>query len=179
LDTQATRSRRDFTLNLNRPPVHEDSTTRRPDGDQPHTSDPSTTIPTELHRQQRLLHLLYDEDDSPRRGTAAGSPPVTDGEFSFIISEIITGFLFVGPEIATLEQMQQLRDRKIRRILNMAEECDDDVPGLKEEFVYRKIAARDTVEMRNVERCLREAVECIGKAFIMLIFNNVLVHKRF
>ncbi|KAG2177398.1 hypothetical protein INT44_007909 [Umbelopsis vinacea] len=164
LDTQATRSRRDFSLNLNRPLVQEENTTRRSDGDPSHTSDPPTAIPTELHRQQRLLHLLYDEDDSPRRGTAAGSPPVTDGEFSFIISEIIAGFLFVGPEIATLEQMQQLKDRKIRRILNMAEECDDDVPGLKEEFVYRKIAARDTVEMRNVERCLKEAVECIENA---------------
>lgn len=163
LDTQATRSRRDFSHNLTRPLVNEDNGSRRLNRDKQHTSDPPTAMPTELNRQQRLLHLLYDEEDSPRRSTVAGSPPVSDGEFSFIISEIIAGFLFVGPEIATLEQMNQLRDRKIRRILNMAEECDDDVPGLKEDFLYKKIAARDTVEMRNVERCLSEAVECIGK----------------
>lgn len=163
LDTQATRSRRDFSHNLTRPLVTtEENGSRRLDTVQQHTLEPPTAIP-ELNRQQRLLHLLYDEDDSPRTGAANGSPPVSDGEFSFIISEIITGFLFVGPEIATVEQMNQLQDRKIRRILNMAEECDDDVPGLKDKFLYKKIAARDTVEMRNVERCLREAVECIGR----------------
>ncbi|KAJ2961215.1 hypothetical protein NQZ79_g3533 [Umbelopsis isabellina] len=158
LDTQATRAKRDF--NLPRPLEQDETRSQARDETQRNNLEPSA--PTEYNQQQRLLHFLYDEVDSPKSRT--GSPPVTDGEFSFIISEIISGFLFVGPEIATLEQMQQLRDRKIKRILNMAEECNDDVPGLKKEFLYKKIAARDTVEMRNVERCLREAVNCIENA---------------
>ncbi|RUP47470.1 hypothetical protein BC936DRAFT_145699, partial [Jimgerdemannia flammicorona] len=96
--------------------------------------------------------------------TSCDSPRLSAGEESFSISEIIPGFIFVGPELTTKEHVQGLEERGIRRVLNMAEECMDDVPGLQQEFVYKKIAARDTVEMRNVERCLREAVEFIDEA---------------
>lgn len=89
--------------------------------------------------------------------------PKTEGEFDFVISEIIPHFLYLGPEIATVDQLGGLKSRSIKRILNMAEECDDDVPGLKENFQYKKIAARDTVEMQNVEGTLRKAVGVIGK----------------
>ncbi|KAI9481201.1 MAG: protein-tyrosine phosphatase-like protein [Benjaminiella poitrasii] len=84
--------------------------------------------------------------------------PKTENEYDFVISEIIPHFLYLGPEIATSEQLNDLRDRSIRRILNMAEECDDDVPGLKENFIYRKIAAQDIVEMQNIQGTLKKAV---------------------
>jgi hypothetical protein len=56
-----------------------------------------------------------------------------------------------------------LQEKSVRRILNMAEECDDDVPGLQESFMYKKIPARDTVDMRNVSSTFSIAVKFIGK----------------
>ncbi|KAI7900837.1 uncharacterized protein BX663DRAFT_553814 [Cokeromyces recurvatus] len=87
--------------------------------------------------------------------------PKTENEYDFVVSEIIPHFLYLGPEIATDDQLNDLRDRSIRRILNMAEECEDDIPGLKENFIYTKIAAQDTVEMQNVQGTLKKAVHVI------------------
>ncbi|KAG0166315.1 hypothetical protein DFQ28_007429 [Apophysomyces sp. BC1034] len=87
--------------------------------------------------------------------------PATTDEYAFIISEIVPGFLYLGPEVATPTQAKQLKSKSIRRILNMAEECDDDVPGLKQTFVYTKVAARDTIEMKDVDGTLRRAVKVI------------------
>ncbi|KAI8082817.1 protein-tyrosine phosphatase-like protein [Halteromyces radiatus] len=90
--------------------------------------------------------------------------PLTENEYAFIVSAIVPDFLYLGPEISTVEQMDGLKQRSIRRILNMAEECDDDVPGLKDSFRYSKLAARDTVEMQDVESTLRKAVQIIDDA---------------
>ncbi|KAI9248282.1 hypothetical protein BDA99DRAFT_470837 [Phascolomyces articulosus] len=109
---------------------------------------PSATTST----SSSLTRVVEDEDDD----TAGGISPQTEADFEFIISEIIPGFLFVGPEIETIEQAQQLETRKIRRVLNMAEECNDEV--LQKDILYRKIAARDTVEMKNIDWVMMEAV---------------------
>jgi rhodanese-related sulfurtransferase len=93
--------------------------------------------------------------------------PKTENEYDFIISEIIPHFLYLGPEIATTDQLDGLQQRSIRRILNMAEECEDDVPGLKETFVYQKIAAQDIVEMQNVQGTLKKAVQAIGNKHML------------
>lgn len=100
---------------------------------------------------------------TPLEQFPATATPKVDDEFDFVISEIIPNFLYLGPEIVTTDQLSGLKSRSIKQILNMAEECDDDVPGLKETFKYEKIAARDTVEMQNVEETLRKAVQVIGK----------------
>ncbi|KAI8369585.1 uncharacterized protein BYT42DRAFT_584998 [Radiomyces spectabilis] len=88
--------------------------------------------------------------------------PHTERDFDFTISEIIPGFLFVGPEIETKEQAAQLEDRKIKRVLNMAEECNNQI--LPDEILYRKISARDTVEMKNIDWVMMEAVCFIEEA---------------
>lgn len=107
--------------------------------------------------------LLEEQPATPATPvTDCDSPRLSASEEMFSVSEIIPGFLFVGPELMTTEHVSALEERGIRRVLNMAEECHDDVPGLKEDFVYKKIAARDNVDMKNVERCLVEAVEFIG-----------------
>lgn len=89
--------------------------------------------------------------------------PKTENEYDFVVSEIIPHFLYLGPEIVTTDQLIGLQSRSIKRILNMAEECDDNVPGLKEQFNYTKIAARDTVDMKNIQGTFRKAVHVIGK----------------
>ncbi|KAG2221577.1 hypothetical protein INT45_002591 [Circinella minor] len=105
-----------------------------------------------------LTRVVEDEDDD----TAGGISPQTEADFEFIISEIIPGFLFVGPEIETAEQAQELEARKIQRVLNMAEECNDE--ALQKDILYRKIAARDTVEMKNIDWVMMEAVCFIEEA---------------
>ncbi|KAI8991295.1 protein-tyrosine phosphatase-like protein [Mycotypha africana] len=108
---------------------------------------------TNVHRRASLFSL-----DTNIRPTMT---PKTEHEYDFVISEIIPKFLYLGPEILTEEQVMDLKHRSIKRVLNMAEECDDDVSGLKETFAYQKIAARDTVEMQNVQGTLRKAVRAI------------------
>ncbi|GAN01596.1 hypothetical protein MAM1_0009d01030 [Mucor ambiguus] len=118
------------------------------------------------------LEQLPTSDDQHPMMTALGDlTPKTENEYDFVISEIIPNFLYLGPEIVTADQVSGLRQRSIKRVLNMAEECDDDVPGLKENFAYQKIAARDTVEMQNVQGTLKKAVQVIGKR---VLFKNAL-----
>lgn len=112
---------------------------------------------------QRTDDYQIDEEDDEGLESEQEPTPMTENEYAFIVSAIVPDFLYLGPEISTSEQMQGLEDRSIQRILNMAEECDDDVPGLKETFKYSKLAARDTVEMQNVESTLRKAVQIIGR----------------
>jgi rhodanese-related sulfurtransferase len=101
--------------------------------------------------ESRLFHL--DTTHKPQK-------PIE--ETTFVISEIIPGFLYVGPEIETPEHADQLHARQIKRVLNMAEECHDE--GLaKQTILYQKISARDTVEMKNIELVMMEAVHFIGK----------------
>jgi len=82
----------------------------------------------------------------------------------FVISTILPGFLFLGPEIVLPEQVQQLEERGIRRILNIAIECDDDQGlNLRKRFEkYIRIPMRDTVEEANVARRMREVCDFLG-----------------
>ncbi|KAI8093076.1 uncharacterized protein BX664DRAFT_277778 [Halteromyces radiatus] len=105
------------------------------------------------------------EDDDILGQMTADISPRTETDFEFTISEIIPGFLYVGPEIETTDHADQLLARPIRRVLNMAEECHDR-PLLQHHnnLVYRKIAARDTVEMRNIDHVMMEGVGFIEEA---------------
>ncbi|KAI7849334.1 hypothetical protein BDC45DRAFT_574047 [Circinella umbellata] len=100
------------------------------------------------------------EDDDEHNGSSG----TNEGNHEFIISEIVPGFLYLGPEISTQEQSFDLQTRSIKQILNMAEECNDDVPGLKDQITYHKVAAQDTVIMQNVEETLKRAVQVIDQA---------------
>ncbi|CDS06159.1 hypothetical protein LRAMOSA08687 [Lichtheimia ramosa] len=113
---------------------------------------PSATTST----ASSLARVVEDDDEE------ATIPPITsprtETDFEFVISEIIPGFLFVGPEIETADHAEQLQQRHIRRVLNMAEECSDDIIRNSTTIVYRKISARDTVEMKNIDWVMMEAV---------------------
>ena len=84
---------------------------------------------------------------------------------AFAISTILPNFLFLGPEITTHEQAQELEKLGVKRILNVALECDDDHGlGLKQRFdKYLKVPMRDTVEEENVGRSVREVCEFLGQ----------------
>ncbi|GAN10682.1 hypothetical protein MAM1_0387c10227 [Mucor ambiguus] len=132
-----------------------------------HANTTSTATGTHLNNNMAvpssnnpLLNRVAEDDEV----MTADCSPRTESDFGFVISEIIPGFLFVGPEIETSEQADQLiQERQIKRVLNMAEECQDE--GLSQRSVrYHKIAARDTLEMKNIELVMMEAVHFIEEA---------------
>jgi hypothetical protein len=93
-------------------------------------------------------------------------PPTTEEPFpEFAISTILPNFLFLGPELTTPEHVAELQSLGVRRILNIAAECDDD-HGLHLRTVfekYVKIPMRDTVEEENIARGVREVCEILGE----------------
>lgn len=98
---------------------------------------------------------------------------VVHPEIAFVVSTIIPEFLFIGPEITTEEEVEALKNKGVRRILNMAFECEDFL-GLKEKFDrYLKLNVKDSVE-EDVEKFLNIAVDFIGinLSIIMSFFSN-------
>ncbi|KAI0063277.1 hypothetical protein BV25DRAFT_1824329, partial [Artomyces pyxidatus] len=94
-------------------------------------------------------------------------PPTTEETFAnFSISTILPNFLYLGPEIITEDQVRELQALGVKRILNIAAECDDDHGlGLRERFErYVKIPMRDTVEEENIVRGVREACDILDDA---------------
>ena len=93
------------------------------------------------------------------------APPSTEeGIPTFTVSTILPNFLYLGPEITAEEHARELEGLGVRRILNIAAECDDDNGlELRQRFErYIKIPMRDTVEEENIIRGVREACEALG-----------------
>jgi len=94
-------------------------------------------------------------------------PPTTeDHPEEFVISAILPNFLFLGPELITQDHVDEIRDLGIKRILNMAAECDDDKGlRLREAFDrYVKIPWRDNVEEDNIAKGVREVCDILDDA---------------
>ncbi|KAJ7619390.1 hypothetical protein FB45DRAFT_157497 [Roridomyces roridus] len=93
-------------------------------------------------------------------------PPTTEEPFpEFTISTILPNFLFLGPELTTPEHVAALQTLGVRRILNIAAECDDDHGlNLRTVFKYHKIPMRDTVEEENIARGVHEVCEILDDA---------------
>jgi len=110
---------------------------------------------------------------SPATARPELDPPSTDEAFPvFTISTILPNFLFLGPEPATPEHVEELQELGVKRILNIAAECDDD-HGLKLKEVfekYYKIPMRDTVEEENIARGVREVCDILGMCLFMALF---------
>lgn len=68
--------------------------------------------------------------------------------------------------------MQELKSLGIKRILNIAAECNDDHGlDLRENFErYVKIPMRDTVEEDQITRGLKEACEILGRTSSLRLF---------
>ena len=117
------------------------------------------------------LPRLEKPSDPPRTPLTARpdmDPPTTDESFPvFIISTILPNFLFLGPEMTTPEHVEELKSLGVKRILNIAAECDDD-SGLNLRRVfekYYKIPMRDTVEEDNITKGVREVCDILGECY--------------
>ncbi len=107
------------------------------------------------------------------RPDLSASPSTEDAIPTFTVSTILPNFLYLGPEITAEEHVRELQSLGVRRILNLAAECDDDNGlGLRQRFErYVKIPMRDTVEEENVLLGVREACEVLGTSLPPSIFQ--------
>ncbi|KAG0306787.1 hypothetical protein BGZ98_001700 [Dissophora globulifera] len=99
-----------------------------------------------------MSHSGYDYDDMGEEGG-------DDGEQE--ISCILPNFLYLGPEIATEEQVQELERLGVKRVLNMARECEDLLVANRPDIEYHKISMQDHVEA-DVSTGLLQAVDVIA-----------------
>ncbi|KAF9318365.1 hypothetical protein BG003_011378 [Podila horticola] len=76
------------------------------------------------------------------------------------ISCILPNFLFLGPEIVTEDQVQELERLGVKRVLNMARECEDALVQNRPGMTYFKIGVQDHIEA-DVSAGLMQAVDII------------------
>ena len=109
-----------------------------------------------------LTPLLPPSPMTARPGGANGPEPTSPAPV-FTISTILPSFLYLGPELVKEEHAAELEGLGVKRILNIAIECDDDAGlGLRERFKYVRIPMRDTVEEVNVSKAMKEVCEILG-----------------
>ena len=102
-------------------------------------------------------------------------PPTTEEAFPvFAVSTILPNFLFLGPELTTEDHVQELLALGVKRILNIAAECDDDQGlRLRKRFdSYTKIPMRDFVEEENVRKGIRSVCDILGKLTLAIHRKN-------
>jgi hypothetical protein len=107
------------------------------------------------------------------------APPTEEAIPTFTVSTILPNFLYLGPEITAEEHVRELQSLGVRRILNIAAECDDDNGlGLRQRFErYVKIPMRDTVEEENIIRGVRESCEVLGTFSSYCLTSNSSYHR--
>lgn len=85
------------------------------------------------------------------------------------VSTILPSFLYLGPEISTRTDVDTLLALGIRRVLNVALECDDDEGlGLRTSFErYYRIPMKDSVEESGVGKGIRDACDILGESDLL------------
>lgn len=93
-----------------------------------------------------------DEDRSP-------------GPLTFTVSTILPSFLYLGPEITSEAEVQKLHDLGIKRILNVAVECDEgERLRLQDRFdKYVRLPLRDCVEESGIRKGVMDACQFLGQ----------------
>lgn len=94
------------------------------------------------------------------------SPTEEPTASSFVVSTILPSFLFLGPEIVTESDVQQLVSLGVRRILNVAVECEAESHlRLRDRFEkYLQLPLRDCVDEANVISSVRQACAFLDDA---------------
>lgn len=127
---------------------------------------PSTGLsPTLGHRSS----LLPEPQTPTTRSLSQSSASALESDFT--VSEILPGFLYLGPDIATTREAQHLTQALgVRRILNCAAEIEEG-GGRHLELHrggngverYMKIELQDHVEAKGVQRHIEDACAFLGE----------------
>ncbi|KAG9037627.1 hypothetical protein FRB95_004847 [Tulasnella sp. JGI-2019a] len=144
--------------------------------------------PAESSHQSQPFQYLGLQPPSPLTPLTARPPhsPASsimtnesEGVPAFAISTVLPGFLFLGPELTTSDQVEELKGLGVKRVLNMAMECDAEDYGLdlKRSFErYLKVPMRDNIEEDRVTKGLRDVCRYIDDA--RLHSSAVYVHCK-
>lgn len=132
------------------------------------TGDPAnylTPYYTPPHTPGTPRPFLPPSPSTARPDTDLDNPTTEEPFPAFAVSTILPDFLFLGPELTTQEDVDALHKLGVKRILNIAAECDDDQGlNLRQVFdKYYKIPMRDTVEEDNITKGVQEACEILGE----------------
>ena len=124
--------------------------------------------------EERTMSTMAKSLQSPHSPTRSFSlssgTAVTD---SFEPSEILSNFLYLGPDISTVSEVNYLKNQwGIKRILNAAWEIEDGGGrhlNLQSEAMsgierYKKLPLKDTVEAKGVQRFIDEACAFLDDA---------------
>lgn len=111
----------------------------------------------------------------PRDGESSSSPSSPEDPRTsvadvppFIVSSIIPGFLYLGPEPTKPEDLDELEGLGVKEVLNLALECDDKDGEVARRFKLRKIGMRDFVEETGVQKAIEEACRILGECAELL-----------
>ena len=117
--------------------------------------------PSSFGDVKRLVGPDEDLQPSATARPVSASPAIAP----FIVSTVLPSFLFLGPEICSREDVEVLKGMGIKRILNVAIECNDDEGlMLRRSFErYLRIPMRDIVEESGVAKGMREACDFLGE----------------
>ncbi|XAO22662.1 hypothetical protein I312_101435 [Cryptococcus bacillisporus CA1280] len=127
---------------------------------------PRARIPHDPDKSQEYGARFYSSPPSMDSTLPPSSPPPTRPAVApFNPSVILPSFLYLGPDIQCESDVQCLLKLGVKRILNVALECDDNQGlNLKERFKYRKVGMRDIVEESGVGKGMRDACEFLDDA---------------
>lgn len=130
----------------------------------PHTARPelSPSMPPSPYRSRS--HSFPASISTPNSSTSDTDTETEDPLPPFAVSTILPNFLYLGPELTEEAHVEELKRFGVKRILNIAVECDDDKGlRLRERFErYVRIPMRDTVEEDNISKGVREVCEILG-----------------
>ena len=173
------RSRSPSHLRLDLPPPSPPGSARLLSASPSHSSE-FLPPPSPSWAQPSTPRMLHSPSTPMSRSPStarpdSSQPPTTEEPFPvFSVSTILPSFLFLGPELTAEEHVEELLSLGIKRILNLAIECDDDQGlHLRERFErYIRIPMRDTVEEDNITRGVREVCEVLGQS----PFSHLVIH---
>lgn len=149
--------------------MHLDEHTRlnqqHPYGHYHYQQHPSSSLPS----SQSHSHANSPYPPPPHHHQAWFSSPLTPKtDLSvppFEISTILPNILYLGPSPTTASHVSELVGHRIREVLNMALECEDEEGRVKEAMMegkYWKIGMRDFVEEEGVQESIKRGCEILG-----------------
>jgi hypothetical protein len=112
-------------------------------------------------RSPTVPRFKHTSDHDPRPFSSSPAPDSPSGSSDstpFILSTIMPGFLYLGPEPTQPEDFDELERAGIKEVLNLAVECDDSTGEIARRFEkYWKIPMRDFVAETGVQQNIEKA----------------------
>jgi hypothetical protein len=95
--------------------------------------------------------------------------PASASSEPFVVSNILSGSLFLGPEPTTDAEIDELIGLGVRRVLNVALECDAEGRWDQKFEKVKRMGMRDWLEEKDVQGRIDEACDWLGVIFFVFL----------